>query len=197
MMDLESISRRSFLAHATRLAVAGWLTVELQLIVSCARDASNEDAGFAHLTVGEVRTLRAVASQIIPSVEGAPSANDLGAAKFVDRAFGMPFFAGALPLIRNGLADLDTRAHAGSERCDFADASERAQIALLQDIESTPFFASVRTLTVIGTFADPSYGGNRASEGWALLGLEHRPSFVAPFGWYDAAPAPIRPGDAA
>jgi gluconate 2-dehydrogenase gamma chain len=192
MRDLESISRRSFLTNATRLAAAGWLTVELNLLVSCARDASDEDGGFAHLTVGEARTLRALAAQIIPSVDGAPGAKDLGAAKFIDRAFGMPFLGGVLPLIRGGLADLDTRARAGSERCDFADASEKMQIAILHSIESTAFFASARTLVIIGTFADPSYGGNRAGEGWALLGLEHRPSFVAPFGWYDATPA-IRP----
>jgi hypothetical protein len=194
MSACRSIPRRTFLAHAARLAAAGWLTLELQLLVSCARDASNEDAGFRHLTAGEVRTLRAVASQMVPSVDGTPDANDLGVANFIDRAFGMPFLAGALSLIKSGLADLDARARAGSERCDFADTSERVQIAILQSIEGTPFFASARTLVIIGTFADPAYGGNRASAGWALLGIEHRPSFVAPFGWYDATLLPILPG---
>ena len=40
--------------------------------------------------------------------------------------------------------------------------------------------------TIVGTFALPSWGGNRDYAGWHLLGLEHQMRFQAPFGYYDA-----------
>jgi hypothetical protein len=96
-------------------------------------------------------------------------------------------------VIRSGLADLDARAAARGHR-SFAAASDEEQIAMMHAIESTPFFASTRTLVIIGTLADPSYGGNRGGAGWSLLGLERRSSFAAPFGWYDAHSATGTPG---
>ena len=42
--------------------------------------------------------------------------------------------------------------------------------------------------TLVGTFALPSWGGNRDFAGWRLLGVEHQPFFQAPFGYYDANP---------
>ena len=188
-----AIPRRTFLIDAARVAAAGWLTLDLQLLVGCARDKSNRDAGFAHLTTAEGRVLRAFAAQIIPSDNGAPGAEEAGAAYFVDRAFGMPFFADSVPVIRSGLADLDARATTVSGRPDFASASDAEQIAIMRAIEATPFFVGARTLVIIGTLADPSYGGNRDGAGWALLGVEHRASFTAPFGWYDAQLAPSSP----
>jgi hypothetical protein len=38
----------------------------------------------------------------------------------------------------------------------------------------------------VGTFALPSWGGNRDYMGWHLLGFEHQMTFQAPFGYYDA-----------
>lgn len=72
--------RRTFLVDAARVAAAGWLTLDLQLLVGCARDRSSRHAGFAHLTAAEGRTLRAFAAQILPSNNGAPGADEAGAA---------------------------------------------------------------------------------------------------------------------
>jgi hypothetical protein len=41
-------------------------------------------------------------------------------------------------------------------------------------------------LVIVGTFADSAYGGNRNGTGWTIVGLEHEPTYAAPFGWYDA-----------
>jgi gluconate 2-dehydrogenase gamma chain len=190
MTHNELVSRRSFLIDAARVAAAGWLTLELQLLVSCARDDGQRDADFANLTAAEGRTLRAFASQILPSDDDVPGADEAGVVYFVDRAFGMPFFADSAAVIRSGLADLDARAKRAGGRRDFASASRAEQIAIMRAIEATPFFADARTLVVIGMFADPSYGGNRGGAGWSLLALERRPSFIAPFGWYDAHQLP-------
>jgi gluconate 2-dehydrogenase gamma chain len=197
MSNHDLLPRRTFLVDAARIAAAGFLTLDLQLLVGCARDTGIRDAGFAHLTAGESRALRAFAAQILPSENGAPGAEALGAAYFVDHAFGMPFFADSVPLIRSGLADLDARAISEYRRRDFAAAPDEDQLAIMRSIESTPFFVSARNLIIIGAFADPSYGGNRGGAGWSLLGVEHRPSYAAPFGWYDAQLAAPSPAGAA
>ena len=63
------------------------------------------------------------------------------------------------------------------------------QVAIIRRISNKPFFAQARTLVLIGTFADASYGGNHDGAGLAMIGIDHRPSYAAPFGWYDAQPA--------
>jgi Gluconate 2-dehydrogenase subunit 3 len=186
----EAVPRRTFLIDAARLAAAGFITVELQLLLGCARDNGKQDGAFANLSAAEARTMRSLASQIIPAEGDLPGAEKAGVVYFVDRAFGMPFFADSATIIRGGLADLDSRAHAAGGHRDFASAPDAEQLAILSAIETTPFFAAARTMVVIGMFADPSYGGNRGAVGWSLLGLEHHPMFSAPFGWYDAHQPP-------
>lgn len=192
MALLDPIPRRSFLVDAARTAAAGWLTLELQLLVGCARDEGNRD-GFTHLTTAEGRAMRAFATQILPSEGDLPGAEEAGAVYFVDRAFGMPFFADSVRVIRSGLADLDVRARSANPRQDFASASSTEQVAIMRTIETTPFFVSARTLVILGTLADPSYGGNRGGAGWSLLDIEHRPTYTAPFGWYDTHLVPAAP----
>jgi hypothetical protein len=177
---------------AARIAAAGWLTLELQLLVGCARDDGHRD-GFTHLTAAEGRALRAFAAQILPSDGDLPGADEAGAVYFIDRAFGMPFLADSVPVIQSGLADLDARAQSANRRQDFASATSAEQIAIMRTIETTPFFVSARTLVIIGTLADSSYGGNLGGAGWSLLDIEHRSSYTAPFGWYDTYPGPGAP----
>jgi gluconate 2-dehydrogenase gamma chain len=85
-----------------------------------------------------------------------------------------------------GLEDLDARARTIDGRADFAALSGVQQIGIMRAIEHEPFFALARVLVVLGMFADPMYGGNKGGVGWAMLGFDHRPTHVAPFGWYDA-----------
>ncbi|MEO7274830.1 MAG: hypothetical protein ABI211_22825, partial [Vicinamibacterales bacterium] len=68
----------------------------------------------------------------------------------------------------------------------FAALPAAQQDAVLGDIEKTPFFQAVWFDTIVGTFGLPTWGGNRDYVGWHMLGFEHRPSFQAPFGYYDA-----------
>lgn len=131
--------------------------------------------------------MQAFAAQIIPSDDATPGAEEAGAVYFVDRALGQPSFAASLPVIRDGLGDLDARARRLGVR-GFASLSSAQQIAVMREVEKTSFFTAARTLVLIGTFADPSYGGNRNGTGWAMMGMDHRPSYSAPFGWYDAQP---------
>ena len=129
--------------------------------------------------------MRAFAAQIIPSDQSLPGADEAGAVHFIDRAFGKPFFADVVPVVRAGLADLDARARALGER-DFASLSAGRQVAIMRQVERTPFFLAARMLVVVGTFADSAYGGNSRGAGWKIVGFEHEPTYTSPFGWYDA-----------
>ena len=71
-------------------------------------------------------------------------------------------------------------------RCPFCNSLERHRLLWRYLEEKTPFFQTVRFDTIVGTFALPSWGGNRDYAGWHMLGLEHQPRFQAPFGEYDA-----------
>lgn len=180
-------SRREFLADSRRAAV-GLLALQLPWVatlVSCAREDARNGDPYITLTPAEGRAMRAFAAQIIPSDDGTPGADEAGAVHFVDRALESPFFADSLPAIRAGLADLDARARALRTR-DFASLGRSEQLVIMHQIERDPFFTVARMLVVIGTFADPSYGGNRDRVGWTIVGIDHRPSYSAPYGWYDA-----------
>lgn len=191
-MTDSQLTRRGFLASSGRLATAAWLAQNvswLTALAGCARDDARTGKGFVSLTSAEAKTMRAFAALIIPSDDSMPGADEAGAVYFVDRAFGTPFFAESVPLIRAGLANLDARARSGGA-ADFATLPPPDQQKIMHEVEREPFFAAARTLVVIGTLADPAYGGNRHGAGWTILGLEHRPTYSAPYGWYDAHTGP-------
>ena len=177
----------------TRAATAGGIALQLPLLTmlaGCARDTEH----FARLSPAEARTMRAFAAQILPSEPGFPGAEEAGAVYFVDRAFGEPFFADAVPVVRAGLAQLDARAKAAGELNGFASLSGAEQRVIMRLVEHEPFFAAARTLVLIGTFADPSHGGNRGDVGMRIVGMEHHGPYKAPFGWYDAQTVATRTG---
>ncbi len=133
---------------------------------------------FAVLTPTEARDVEAIAAQIFPTDE-TPGASEAGVVFFIDKAL-EGFAAQALQPVRQGLEELRT------EWGPFVELPYERQTELLRDMETTPFFATIRTLTVMGMFANPSYGGNRAKVGWGLLGFEDRYVWQPPFGVYDA-----------
>jgi gluconate 2-dehydrogenase gamma chain len=173
-------TRRAFLVESTYSAAAGWLSLQLPwlgALSACARDDARNVALFTHLSVAEARAMRAFAAQLIPSDDG-PGAEEAGAVYFVDRAFGLGHFAPDVPIVRSGLADLDARARVLGA-ADFAALADTTQINIMKHLEHTPFFATARTLVIIGTFADPSYGGNKNHAGLKLIGIDHRPKPAA------------------
>jgi gluconate 2-dehydrogenase gamma chain len=126
-----------------------------------------------------------VVDQIIPP-DDLPGAAEIGVVHFIDQAMG-GFAADQAGLLQEGLADLDRRARAavaGSQ--GFADLAFDQQTAMLQEIDTTPFFEQMIFLTHCGMFAMPSWGGNRERAGWALLGFDNRHAWQPPFGYYDA-----------
>jgi gluconate 2-dehydrogenase gamma chain len=187
---LDVHSRRVFLRAAVA-AGAAWATANLADVEEALAFAGQQASGGGAvptraLTPAQAEVMSAVASRIIPSVDGRPGAREAGAIYFIDRALAT-FNATQRPLYLEGLADLDRRAQAKVAGVrGFAALTTAQQDDILRDIESSPFFQSVRVDTIVGTLALPTWGGNRDYMGWHMLGFEHQMTFQAPFGYYDA-----------
>jgi len=185
-MDLHS--RRAFL-RAAAVAGAAWsaadlLSVEDALAWSAQQAAAKAGGGFTALSAGEAETIVALSSRIIPSVDKRPGAQEAGVVFFVDRALAT-FNAGQKKMYVEGLQDLNRRATDMFKAAAFSKLTAAQQDGVIRAIEKTPFFQAVRFDTIVGTFALPTWGGNRDYAGWHMIGLDHQPRFQPPFGAYD------------
>jgi gluconate 2-dehydrogenase gamma chain len=188
MTDLHT--RRMFLRAAVA-ASAAWVVADVAQVEDALAWAAHQttEAGRYEVTVltaEQAATIDALTSRIIPSIDGRPGAHEAGAVYFIDRSLAT-FNAAQKKLYADGVKDLNRRA---SRRwkgpAGFTASTAAQQIALLHEIEKTPFFQTARFDTIVGTFALPASGGNREYAGWHMLGFEHQPRFQPPFGFYDA-----------
>jgi gluconate 2-dehydrogenase gamma chain len=187
MNDLHN--RRTFL-RAAAAAGAAWATADLahveEALAWAGHQAGKGDATLTVLTRAQADVLDALTSRILPSVDGRPGAHEAGAVYFIDRALAT-FNANQTRVYGDGIADLNRRAGLKSNASTtFAALTPAQQDEVIHDIEKTPFFDAARFDTIVGTFALPTWGGNRDYAGWHMLGFEHQPAFQPPFGYYDA-----------
>jgi hypothetical protein len=146
--------------------------------------AAPAPAGFEFLKPAEAADVEAIAAQIVPS-GATPGAREAHAAYFIDRALAT-FFAGWAPDFRAGLDDFQAGFRTSNPGvASFAAVSSDQQIAHLKTVDRTPFFETMRTLTVLGMFSSPTYGGNFRGMGWAMMGFADQHAFTPPFGYYD------------
>ena len=172
-------------------AGAAWATADLfevedALAFASQQTSANVAVQTRALTPAQAEVVSALASRILPAVDGRPGAGQVGTLSFIDRALAT-FNAAQRPLYLEGIADLNRRALtkvAGA--AGFVALTPAQQDEVIREIEATPFFQAARLDTIVGTFALPSWGGNRDYMGWHLLGLEHQMTFQPPFGYYDA-----------
>jgi len=172
-MSYSKISRRE-------LAMLGaWATAQ----------AAQQNAIFQVLKPAEAREIEAIAAEIIPSGDS-PGAREAGCVYFIDRAL-ETFDREQRTLYRKGLSEAQaTRRKLFPKSRDIATLSQPDRIRLLEAIEKTEFFEAVRVHTIMGFFADPSYGGNRQQLGWKHIGYEPAHHYEFPFGYYDARQEP-------
>jgi gluconate 2-dehydrogenase gamma chain len=187
-MPDDNSSRRAFLRILSTAIGSTWVTLEWSSVLAAAHDAhaATRDAApyTKFLTDAEAADVAAITSQIIPT-DATPGAREAGIPEFIDRALAT-FFARLAPTFRSQLTEFRAACSARHPTVpSFAALTSEQQIEFLHSIERTPFFNSIRLLTLIGMFAMPQYGGNRDGIGWALLGFEDRHMFVPPFGDYD------------
>lgn len=186
-MNDRRASRRSFLASSGVTLGGAWLGLNAPAVLAAAAEAAGRQANgtdWVNLTAGQAEALGAVADQILPP-DDTPGAAEMGAVQFMDVALG-GFMAGLKPVITEGLGTLDQSARE-TGAANFASLPFAAQTEIIAGIESTPFFARVHMLTLLGVFAMPSHGGNVDQSGWKLIGFEPRYAWQPPFGFYDAA----------
>jgi len=186
-MDLP-VSRRTFVAGLAGTVGGIWLTAHARSVLAAgehvARRTATGQQTFRVLTLADALEIEAAAAQIIPS-DGTHGAREARVVHFIDRA--LETFASADKNDFISLAaELRTRAAAAGAR-SFAALPDRQQIQLLQQMEkdSKDHFERLRSTTIVGMFANPSYGGNYEKGGWKLLGFTDRFSWAAPFGSYD------------
>jgi len=181
------MKRRAFLAQSGAAISGSWISMSLPAILAASQvscKAKEEGTAFRVFTASEANEFEAMAAQVIPSGDS-PGAREAGVIYFMDTVLAEDQ-AGGIDRLRNGLAELqaDIRDAYGADA--FAALGNALQIQVLQRIEETDFFATIRYLTIAGMFSNPSYGGNRDQLGWKLIGFEGPRGWSPPFGFYDA-----------
>ncbi|HZF14780.1 MAG TPA: gluconate 2-dehydrogenase subunit 3 family protein [Steroidobacteraceae bacterium] len=166
---------------------AGWLALNWPKISAAAMHAHESAAApeprLAILSAAQARDFDAIASQIVPT-DDTPGAHEAGAVYFIDAALG-GFHAVHREEVLGGHARFLTAFTAKYPGESFAGSPVTRQVEFLKSVETTPFFQTMRFLTVLGLLAHPKYGGNRDGVGWKLVGFEDLHAFQPPFGYYD------------
>jgi gluconate 2-dehydrogenase gamma chain len=143
---------------------------------------------FTALTAEEAAVIEAAAARIIPS-DDTPGAKEAGVVYFIDRAFST-FQKNDLSQIQKLVVDLNRRARRRKPGvASFATLAAADQDAILKQIEKSDDFGGLRYMTIVGMFANPSWGGNKDMVGWKLLDYMPHGAFQPPFGYYDAEAA--------
>jgi gluconate 2-dehydrogenase gamma chain len=181
-------SRRSFLLSGGGVLTAAWVSANWPAIAAAAHhadeSAASVDQAFQFFDAAQAADVEAIGAQIVPSGT-TPGAREARAVNFIDRALST-FFADWAAGFRAGLREFQTDfAARNPDLASFAKASPERQLAYLKTADSTPFFETVRTLTVLGMFSSPKYGGNFGRSGWTLMGFADQHAFTPPFGYYD------------
>jgi gluconate 2-dehydrogenase gamma chain len=186
MTDLRH-SRRHFMLSAGSTLGAGWLALNLPGIAAAAHAAHASAAQSlppAWLTAAEAADVEAIAAQIIPG-DDTPGAREAGVIHFIDAALAS-FYGEHAAQFRDGLGEFQRSvATRFPQAQSFSALDDAGQIAWLHEVDQTPFFQTVRFLTVLGLLSSPAYGGNRNGLGWQLMGFEDTHAYQPPFGYYD------------
>ncbi|MEI6667111.1 MAG: gluconate 2-dehydrogenase subunit 3 family protein [Acidobacteriota bacterium] len=198
----DEVTRRAFMSRAMIGAGALFALGTTEQLADArayaARQVSNATGAFGFFTQAEAADMAAVCEQIIPSEPGSPGAREAGAVYFADYALDkLPTVlqSDLRPMVRQGLADLTTKARAIDATKRFADLTADQQVTILKGIEATDFFRRVRELTIWGYLGDPTHGGNRGQVGWQHIGFDNAGAYEPPFGYYDAERAAGRGGE--
>ena len=127
------------------------------------------------LTVGETKTLAAVADRIFPKTD-TPGAVEVGAVDYIEIALAGDY-APLAPFYRQGLRLVNRHAQAKYGR-KFRALTADQRDAVLADFEAgavpgfkkaAEFFETVRYHVLEGVFCEPQYGGNKDMIGWRLV----------------------------
>ena len=187
-MTHSPFNRRQFLSGLSAGAGALWLGAPGELVKQAVLDAQRLQPSdkWRVLSEAQAAALDAMTAQIFPTTE-TPGAREAGVVRFIDQALAT-FAAADLPLVRQGVIELNREAHRRDPRVTvYAKLDQVRQADILRSLDDakSEFFEAVLFATMAGMFADPSYGGNTGKVGWKLLGFDDRFIWQPPFGSYE------------
>jgi hypothetical protein len=183
-------SWRAFLQAGGGWLGSAWMVAQWPAIAAAAHHAEQmpAEAAAAHLqflNAADAADVDAICAQIVPS-GATPGAREARALYFIDRSLST-YFSALAPDFAKDLGEFKTKFRAGNPAAkSFAVAPTDVQMGFLKTVDRTPFFETMRMLTVLGMFTSPKYGGNYRGSGWKLLGFVDQHAFAPPFGYYDA-----------
>ncbi len=188
-MNENNNSRREFLRATGGVFGAAWLGMHWPALAEAAEHAhevaiGKADHTFKILTPAQARDVEAIAAQIVPSGP-TPGARDVGVVYFIDHVSAGIFARNSAQFLDGLKSFQEAFAKARPDVSQFADLPAAEQLAYLKTVDTTPFFGTMRFLTVAGLLSLPSYGGNEDKTGWKLVGFVDRHVWAPPFGWYD------------
>ena len=189
-MNDRELSRRQFLAGLSTAAKGSLIVLGLPAILTACRQANEQnptasaDAQYTILSNDQAIELDAISARIVPT-DDTPGAREAGSVRFMDVVLADDR-QDQLSILQSGIVELNASANREFGVSSFAALSETQQDALLSAIETTPFFSTVRFLTVASLFALPQYGGTGPDVGYNLIGMTHAHAYMPPFGYYDA-----------
>jgi gluconate 2-dehydrogenase gamma chain len=188
-VSIEDVSRRLFLIRSLTGVSSAWLALRLPEIIAAQEHAhhaalSEAPTKFEFFTPEQAAEVEAMAAQIIPT-DDTPGAREARVIYFIDRAL-TTFDKDKQQLYVKGLSQLQAKQKKMFKNsAKFSSLNSEQQIKVLKAIEKQAFFETVRVHTIMGFFADPSYGGNYDKVGWKLIGFKDDFYFKPPFGYYD------------
>jgi gluconate 2-dehydrogenase gamma chain len=189
-MNDRDLSRRQFLAGLSTAAKGSLIVLSLPAILTACRQANEQnptasaDAQTTILSRDLAIELDAISARIVPT-DDTPGAREAGSVRFMEVVLA-DGRQDQLTILQTGIVELNASASREFAVASFAALSETQQDALLTAIETTPFFSTVRFLTVASLFALPQYGGTGPDVGYELIGMTHAHAYMPPFGYYDA-----------
>jgi len=184
-----SQSRRSFLQSSGGILTSSWIASQWPAIAAAHDHAEHAasiptPAGFEFLSATDALEVEAISEHIVPGGD-TPGAREAHTVYFIDKALAT-FFSGMAADFRHGLVDFQTAFRtAHPDVASYAAASIEQQHQFLLTVDRSPFFESMRTLTLVGMFSNPKYAGNYQMTGWKMIGFEDQHVFAPPFGYYD------------
>lgn len=192
-MSAPRLSRRHFLQASKQWAQGSFIVLSTPAILAACqrseevRTAASEEnpaSEFAKLSAAEASEVTAIAARIIPT-DDTPGATEAGVVYFIDTVLADDRET-EYSLLQEGLRELQFKVASDYGAAYFSELTEEQQDQVLTEIEATPFFDTMRYLTIAGTFCLPEYGGNRNRVGYDLIGFSSQHAWTAPYGYYDA-----------
>ena len=175
-------TRRLWLSNC--FALTAWAEIAAGQVYARAAVQSAPPVPFHNFDAGMAAEIEAITAQIIPSSDG-PGAHEAGVIYFIDRALST-FDSDLRETYQAGISSVQqTRKELFPDSTNIAGLPSQQQIRLIHAIEESEFFELLRTHTLLGFLANPSYGGNRDQVGWKYIGFDDRMAFQPPFGYYD------------